>query len=280
MALDAVAGGVHAVHVGAALVVVDAQSAGLPEREPRLLGEAHVGPGAGPDRHVVDRQLALGRAHAAGLPRAVEHDLLDLRREEKAHAVRLGAVLHVVGHVAVERSHDLIGLIDHRDRHPAVDEVLGHLQPDVAGADHDRLAAAALRPARKRSAASTVRAVSTASAPGMGGGTATAPVAMTISSKPSSVSRCSDRSKTVRTRGRDRSRGPRCGRACRCPPDGAPPGSATRGGRRRRRGPRRSRGCRTRSTTCRGRARRRRRPDRSHGASRRRPHSSPRRPRR
>ena len=55
-------------------------------------------------------------------------------------------------------------------------------------------------PARKRSAASTVRAVSVASAPGIGGGTATAPVAMTSSSKPSSVSRCSERSKTVRTR--------------------------------------------------------------------------------
>ncbi len=57
----------------------------------------------------------------------------------------LRAVLDVIGHVAVERPHDPVALVDDRDGHPAVDEVLGHLQADVARADDDGLAAAALQ---------------------------------------------------------------------------------------------------------------------------------------
>ena len=117
---------------------------------------------------------------AIGPAARVVLDLGDRRGGAHVDALGLGALLDVRGHVLVERDvHDLVGELEDRDLHPALDERLGHLDADVAAADDDRLPAAALERVSKRSAASTVRAGSTASVPGTGGATATAPVAMT-----------------------------------------------------------------------------------------------------
>ena len=93
---------------------------------------------------MIGAQLAVARADAPGTACLVEEDLLDVGREEEANAVGLGAVLDVRRHVAVERAHDLVALVHDRHRHPAVHQVLGHLEPDVAGADDRRPAAPAL----------------------------------------------------------------------------------------------------------------------------------------
>ena len=56
----------------------------------------------------------------------------------------LGRVLDVGGHVLVERRHHLAGALDERHPQAALHERLGHLEADVAAADHDRALAAAL----------------------------------------------------------------------------------------------------------------------------------------
>ena len=72
-------------------------------------------------------------------------DLLELGAEPDVDADALGRVLHVGGHVLVEGGHDLPGALDERHAQAALHERLGHLEADVAAADHDRALAAALQ---------------------------------------------------------------------------------------------------------------------------------------
>ena len=135
--LGAVAGREHAVVAKHALVIVDAHRAARAELDPGLLGErdGRLHPGRHDDVVGVDR-LAPG-AHRARRAALVEQHLLDLGPDDHADADALGGVLHVRGHVGVESAHDLRRGLDEGRRDVALHERLGHLEADVAAADHD-----------------------------------------------------------------------------------------------------------------------------------------------
>ena len=116
--LGAVAGGEDAVVAGTALVVVDAQRAAVADLEAGVLGQPDERLGADADHDVVGVERLVGRTHRNRRAGVVEHDLLDRRAEHDAHAARLGGVLHMGGHVGVERGHHLRRLLDHRHRMP------------------------------------------------------------------------------------------------------------------------------------------------------------------
>ncbi len=110
--LDAVARRVDAVP--GALVVVDGDRAGGPERDARPLGHRGLRPDAGGDDDVVGGDVAVGGAHAAWAPVGVQQDLLEPDAQTHVDVVALGGVLHVGGHVGIERGHQLRRLVDQR----------------------------------------------------------------------------------------------------------------------------------------------------------------------
>ena len=105
--LGAVARGVDAVVARAALMVVDAHGAARPELDPGVLGQPDSGPDARRHHDVVGVDRLAPGPDRTRRPERVEQDLLDLRPDQDAHAEALGRVLHVGGHVGVERAHDL-----------------------------------------------------------------------------------------------------------------------------------------------------------------------------
>ena len=135
--LGAVARGVDAVVARAALMVVDAHGAARPELDPGVLGQPDGGLDARRHHDVVGVDRLAPGPDRARRPERVEQDLLDLRPDQDAHAEALGRVLHVGGHVGVERAHDLRRGLDQRRGDVALDERLGHLEADVAAADDD-----------------------------------------------------------------------------------------------------------------------------------------------
>ena len=68
----------------------------------------------------------------------VRLDLPEALAEPEPDALLAEMPRDLGGHLRVERRHDLRQLLDHRDDEPAAHEVLGHLEPDEAAADHDR----------------------------------------------------------------------------------------------------------------------------------------------
>jgi formamidopyrimidine-DNA glycosylase len=142
--LDAVARGEHAVVAGQRWWSSVRSPPWSPTCRPRGGGDARLGLDARRDDDVVGAQDAVGGVHRRRAAVGVVLDRLERGGELHADALGLGAVLHVLGHVGVQRDrHDLVGAVDHRDLEAAADERLGHLQADVARADHDRALAAA-----------------------------------------------------------------------------------------------------------------------------------------
>ena len=128
-----------------------------PSSRPAVAREGRRGAHAGGHDDVVGGQSPSPSTRTGALG-----DLLQLGAEAHVDADALGRVLHVGGHVLVERRHHLAGALDQRHPQAALHERLGHLEADVAAADDDRALAARPGPRAKRSAASIVRAGSAA----------------------------------------------------------------------------------------------------------------------
>ena len=99
----------------------------------RRFRDLHVGPH--PDR--TDHELggqdaAVGQRHGVGLDRR------DRGTGDHVHAVRDELVGDEDRELRVDRRQHLRRRFDHRHVDALADEVLGHLEPDEAGADHDR----------------------------------------------------------------------------------------------------------------------------------------------
>ena len=115
--------------------MIDGDTAARPDLEPGA--HSQVGLGAHSD----------GRDHELGghLGAVVERDRVGVDPNGggpgvKPHPVALELARHRLRHLGVEAGEDLRVALDDRGRDAAVGEVLGHLQPDVAGAEHDRRA--------------------------------------------------------------------------------------------------------------------------------------------
>ena len=64
----------------------------------------------------------------------------DSAAQVDAHVLRLQALPHRLGHLRIERWHELVRHLDDRHLETAAREVLRHLQADEAAADDDRAA--------------------------------------------------------------------------------------------------------------------------------------------
>ena len=153
-----------------------------PSSRPGVARERRRRAHAGRHHDVVGGQLL-----AVDARRRARVDLLQLGAEAHVDADALGRVLHVGGHVLVERGHDLAGALDERHPQAALHERLGHLEADVAAADRRRalLAAALQRRAEALGGVDGARRLGRVGARDVGGATASAPVASTSWSKPS-----------------------------------------------------------------------------------------------
>ena len=187
--LGAVARGVDAVVARAALVVVDAHARrSAPSSSPASSASADRRLDAGRHHDVVgvDR-LAAGPHRArrarrrAGPPRPSSPTQHATPRPSAASWTWAAMSASSVPMTCGAASISVVGDV-------ALDERLGHLEADVAAADDDDvlvLAAARQRRAEALGGVDGARPARLASAPGIGGGTASAPVARTSSSKPS-----------------------------------------------------------------------------------------------
>ena len=129
--LDGVADGVH-VGVAGAAGVVDGDAATGPDREPGHLGQAGVGAHADRADHELPGDLApVGQADTP-----LGH-LGDGDAGLDPHAVLDELGLDEDRHLGVEGRQHLVGGLDDRDLDARMAEVLGRLEADEAGTDHD-----------------------------------------------------------------------------------------------------------------------------------------------
>ena len=118
------------------LPVVDRDGAGGAERDPGGLGKL-IGPGSKPNDHKIGRQLEAVAAHLGNVAVSPRH-MLDLGVGDHldAHAP------HLLGdqftYVGIESLFHHPRRGDHGDGDVEPLQHLGHLQPDVPGADHNR----------------------------------------------------------------------------------------------------------------------------------------------
>ena len=133
LGFDRVAGGVD-VRVGRALEVVDDDVAAWAEREARVARDL----GVGLDAHREHDEVGL--QHLARLEMAFKrigrrHEALDAIAERKADFVMAQLALEQHRHLGVELRQHLILQFDELDREALALQLLGHFQPDEAGAD-------------------------------------------------------------------------------------------------------------------------------------------------
>ncbi len=112
--------------------LIDGDAATRPELEPGKLGEPDVGPDAdGSDDEIRGEDAPIGQGHRAFA------DGRDGRPRLHAHAVGDELVADENRKLGVERWEHLRRRLDDGDGNTLTDEVLGHLEPDESGPDHD-----------------------------------------------------------------------------------------------------------------------------------------------
>ncbi len=120
--------------VGEQAAVAAEGEAGRP-RERRLRADPDA-----EDDHV-GRVLGVLCGHRPHTAVLTGEDLRHLGVVDHRDAQALHGLVHQAAHVRVERRHGLAAPVDDRHLVAPVDQRLGHLHPDVAGADHDGAAA-------------------------------------------------------------------------------------------------------------------------------------------